>query len=590
MKQLSIFDVLPDIPADAVPMRLVPKEEQQVLNDFGAKIGGARKDLWRGRGLQESDTADMNAAERKTYITKNNVWPKPDYRGLVESGVAKNVAYFIKMIRDASPCTPEAKGVNFYGEEMAQKFYIALLSGMKDICRNMKTWEDCGKIKNFLFEEGYLQKDGYRTVLQPKGYPGLSVKAGNLILRPSESSVEYRMQKAHFLEEKKETVNVAGKKKRYRPTPLTDIRGAGYDYRCGKNATSEMFMNDLGFRAGEYGNWLNQLERQQSLNHCYDSIRNLALVLGVPTKQLLCPEGAGGEPLAIAFGSRGVAYAAAHYEPLRHVINLTKMHGAGSLAHEMGHYLDNYVSIMCGGNEWSAVESLYFDSTDISRETRALVEAMRTRQLSHTETLDRLQAEILNSDKKLMDTVKMLGRNLSKDISRESWEDAMQKYFNACHENLDWKRNDWKIDAPSAELSELISLDPKGAGYWLKRNVRYLGSLRKNYVLSISAMNKAVSDPSYRLQGKSRFLEKAEKLEETWCKFGHGYWISNCEMFARAFACYVEDRLAERGIVDDYLTGHADQLGGTEGEERKKINQKIDEFLAAIKEKGFFEN
>lgn len=89
MKQLSIFDVLPEIPADAVPMRLVPKEEQQVLNDFGAKIGGARKDLWRGRGLQESDTADMNAAERKTYITKNNVWPKPDYRALVESGVAK---------------------------------------------------------------------------------------------------------------------------------------------------------------------------------------------------------------------------------------------------------------------------------------------------------------------------------------------------------------------------------------------------------------------------------------------------------------------------------------------------------------------
>ena len=66
MKQLSIFDVLPEIPADAVPMRLVPKEEQQVLNDFGAKIGGARKDLWRRRGLQESDTADMGTGIQGT--------------------------------------------------------------------------------------------------------------------------------------------------------------------------------------------------------------------------------------------------------------------------------------------------------------------------------------------------------------------------------------------------------------------------------------------------------------------------------------------------------------------------------------------
>lgn len=47
--------------------------------------------------------------------------------------------------------------------------------------------------------------------------------------------------------------------------------------------------------------------------------------------------------LAIAFGSRGVGGALAHYEPGRKVLNLTKMRGAGCLAHELGHAFDHYL-------------------------------------------------------------------------------------------------------------------------------------------------------------------------------------------------------------------------------------------------------
>ena len=52
--------------------------------------------------------------------------------------------------------------------------------------------------------------------------------------------------------------------------------------------------------------------------------------------------------LAIAFGARAAATRAAHYEPLRKVINLTKMHGAGSLAHEWWHGLDDYLGTKMG--------------------------------------------------------------------------------------------------------------------------------------------------------------------------------------------------------------------------------------------------
>ena len=41
-------------------------------------------------------------------------------------------------------------------------------------------------------------------------------------------------------------------------------------------------------------------------------------------------------------------------------------------------------------------------------------------------------------------------------------------------------------------------------------------------------------------------------------KAGTVTWSSRCEMFARAFDCYVADRLAERGWRNDYLTSNAD--------------------------------
>ena len=63
------------------------------------------------------------------------------------------------------------------------------------------------------------------------------------------------------------------------------------------------------------------------------------------------------------------------------------------------------------------------------------------------------------------------------------------------------------------------------------------------------------------------------------------------ELFARAFACYVKDKLSGR---NDYLVGHAD-VGKAEhqgktiyvyqvGEERKQFDQKMDEMIKGLKE------
>lgn len=113
----------------------------------------------------------------------------------------------------------------------------------------------------------------------------------------------------------------------------------GEDYRNGKDVTAEEFANEFGFRGVQFGNWANQADRQAALNNAYDSFMDMSKIIGVSPKAMSL----NGE-LGIAFGSRGSGAASAHYEPDEVVINLTKTRGAGSLAHEWWHALDNYFS------------------------------------------------------------------------------------------------------------------------------------------------------------------------------------------------------------------------------------------------------
>ncbi len=113
----------------------------------------------------------------------------------------------------------------------------------------------------------------------------------------------------------------------------------GPDRREG-DATPEKFSDAFGFRGVQFGNYVEGARRQSDLNRAYDSLMDMADVLKVPPKALSL-----NGRLGLAFGARGKGgknAAAAHYEPGQVAINLTKGNGAGSLAHEWFHALDNY--------------------------------------------------------------------------------------------------------------------------------------------------------------------------------------------------------------------------------------------------------
>ncbi|CQI96189.1 DNA repair ATPase [Yersinia rohdei] len=110
----------------------------------------------------------------------------------------------------------------------------------------------------------------------------------------------------------------------------------GIERRKG-NVTPEQFSDAFGFRGVQFGNYVEGARRQTELNDAYDSLVDMAELLNVPPIALSL----NGE-LGLAFGARGKGGAKAHYEPVQVVINLTKGNGAGSLAHEWFHALDNY--------------------------------------------------------------------------------------------------------------------------------------------------------------------------------------------------------------------------------------------------------
>lgn len=127
------------------------------------------------------------------------------------------------------------------------------------------------------------------------------------------------------------------------PSPARPCQTYRPDYRNGVEITGQHYLDTFGFRGGEFGNWMNQNDRQTSLNMGFEALKDLASALKISDKDIAYQG-----TLAIAFGARGSGNAAAHYEPLRTVINLTKMHGAGSLAHEWWHGLDDYLGTKMG--------------------------------------------------------------------------------------------------------------------------------------------------------------------------------------------------------------------------------------------------
>ena len=381
-----------------------------------------------------------------------------------------------------------------------------------------------------------------------------------------------------------EPTETSNRKQRLK-TNLSTIERNGPTMR-NKSAVGQDFIDTFGIRGGEFGNWVNEEERQLNMNMCYDSFADLARVLCIPKSAI-----AMGHRLNIAFGARGSGNALAHYEPAREVINLTRMKGAGSLAHEYFHAIDDMYA--------KSLNRTGFASTmgDDAPTMKRLVDALMYKEVPYSS--QDLKNEDLEYYKKQLaifnqDMVDMIPDSTLKEEQIVEKNRIINNLLTKTKEGyvfIDLSSTRFKVDPIMKDL--FLFINKYSLNYRMTdNNKRYLA----NKLTTISHAYQEYLETKEPTTKKKHtdFFKNAEKLSGSVTRTGHGYWNSKEEMCARAFACYVMDKLAEQGYKNDYLCGHAEatnvngSLGYPVDDERIAINKAFDELFMSLKNEGFF--
>lgn len=647
------------------------------INDFGEKIGGAKKDLWKERGMILSDLSEMNEAERKSLIKKDNVWQKPDYAALVEDGLPIRVTWFIKTVRDSLGTKPVLTYLDTSSEAIQnkQEKYISFVGAVRDAVMNCKTEDDVlalGK-RAWLADKGFI-KAGNGYYVEPTAEAGdvitnkflraffvtaydlsrydreikkkqflfsdeqkllssfqffkyvnaewgtdyrgaTTFKLGGSYFYPKgefadrNSWVEgtYILSNARHdilgrnfesLEAAKQFVldRSSGKeaekpkkkgKTRFVPAQLQHIKRDGDDVRQGRSMTGQDYLDAFEFKGGEFGNWMSEKDRQASLDMGYEALYDLAKVLKVETTDISL-----GDSLSIAFGARGSGNALAHYEPLREVINLTKMRGAGSLAHEWAHALDDILGKRLGLGGFMT-EKLFDKRVPESMKT--LVDAMKFKETSGDEVKAAREREVENYKNSIRRCINSLfpGSPYMTDVQKARKDALIEVYFENAPNVGDEFYSYVYAGEGIRDIDKLSELHKEITGRVIPKEERINLA---HYQNSLKHKMERVDKPQ---KVKTDFYENSEMFDKAHSKTDHGYWASNIEMFARAFACYVHDKVEGRS---DYLCGHSEMAVSEVfnkatglskeiaaiplGEERKVINECFDAFIQELKDLG----
>lgn len=603
--------------------------------DFGEKIGGAKKDFWKDRGLYVNDLSGMNEREADKFVKKDNIWKKPDYQAMLDDGVPLGVVYFIKKARDSLGASPGYKYSDTTPElrRARQEEYIETVRQLQSVIEDVRTVEDAMQAYDrFLVQNGYLEQvqgwasgTHYTATKKGKDNPTITNKLAQTLYVRSPSyfdrsftqkaiaeqfgvSKDQKVPKGYairfndgknsysknddwktgtyyvvkgysILQTNFETREAALKwvqelakgrskngKVRFTPPQLEHVKRTGPDYRSGQEITGQHYLETFGFRGGEFGNWMNQNDRQASLNMGFEALKDLAAALQISDKDIAYQG-----TLAIAFGARGSGNAAAHYEPLRKVINLTKMHGAGSLAHEWWHGFDDYLGSKMGAKGFLSKQPRRYPLF------QKLIDTMKYKSETPEQAAARTKAQTEHTQK-----------------NAASWLDSavlgsLKRYGNEAQMETYAVLREAFLSGETGSVEQISAFKKSVTGRVIPKSERERLEIFEHM---LSGMQAQEAPQIGRVE--TDFYKNSMRMGKE-CEKDGGYWDSNVEMTARAFACYIKDKLPYRS---DYLAGHADcavtfvtgKDGTTEvlkaypeGEERRAINAVFDEIVADLK-------
>lgn len=592
------------------PQATVDKSEQQpkeAIRDLGEKIGGARKDtaLSTGKSKKNKSTDDRPTWAKRYTISE-----------IVSSINSNETGKWV--IEDSKKTdwkgSPKKLGM-FDSEQEAKDMLPVVAVGLK--------------------HRVYARRDGesgfeiWRQINDVK-----RVKVVNKVFDTKQDAQTYLIENANNI---LETSTTFGELDLPRPE---NTERKGIERRKG-DAKDTDFMKVFGFRGVEFGNWNNQEERQQLLNDAYDGLLDLAEVLKIPAKAISL-----NGDLALAFGARGqgLSSARAHYEPAKVVINLTKMNGAGSLAHEWWHAFDHYLARQDGiaSAEWvvdaDGTRSLKISNSskdrmvshgfsyrnsgvreDVRNAYTDLMKTMSTKAEQYVEDVQAVDKFVGQSRDRVKEQLDSLREDLSqqrdpkyykrhnKPASAEQlvlFDTISQKLINGELLETEWRTDvknksahgifsgaRWTNDALE-QLGEIYK-SVRGRSGFSKDQDAVLDRLRSamnSYANRLKMLADAQKEVSKTRKIPTKFVMDAKNLDEG---RGSDYWTTPHELSARAFQGFVEDKITENNGRSPFLN-HAPENAAIEtpwgwmrpyphGDERKAINAKFSDLVDTLK-------
>ncbi len=580
-KTMELFDE-----ASKESPEIEDEEDSDRIEDFGEKIGGARKDVAAANGPREKREKDDRPAWERKYVAmmdKNDKWTINVITGKYGNNVTVH-----RVSRET-----------FDTEEEAKSFFP-----IAEVARNHR-----------VFNLGKTDQPNYAIVRKLGDRKAVPVKDG---FKSEEEAQKYMVTNPKEIIEKRF---------QFPDKPWLDkIERRGAEVREG-DVSPRRFQETFGFRGGEFGNWNMGSGGQAVLNHAYDALSDLAATLQLHPKALSL-----NGQLAIAFGARGhggTTAARAHYEPDYGVINLTKIRGAGSLAHEWFHALDHFIGrIDTKASSERPKGGKYFKTTGRIQDMNASYGFSRKSQAR--EELRKAFEDVMNTmtskeEQKIADPdvvtkqIERAGKNLESTLSdlRNRMTEDMSKY------NKRWKKpteeqlkrwDELSSKIKQLEVGDVLTIPGKGFNSrWSYKAIEELNDVYKEVTgrsfatmddsssgrrlyWDIDAVKLAKKRAEQAGQGitekhrrSSEYLKNSREID----KYRSGdYWSTPHEMAARAFEGYVSDKIKAAGNQSDYLVYGAnnnfynllEMKPYPEGDERKLIDAKFDELMDVLRQ------
>ena len=567
---------------------------EKKIEDFGEKIEGARKDIAALRkGIMEL-TGEMidgwNSKEQEQYINKDLVWKRPDYQEMVEYGLDREIAYFIKTVRDAIPAKPPIK------TEEGRKGYVEFVQNVRDMALKVESYDDIASFKNQMISN-YLERSGVRSYnAKPETYGGFQTKMLRA-LNQTKYNLEREVRSKEFCYSEDEHLKHTYIQAIFSPSQYADIKvqqnklGVGTDHEYGHLdiyvTEKKGFRDTIIFRI------------QDEKHHCPDMIEadfqhdkfyvisknNELLFKDINTKEEA-------EHLAMEWAKKAEQMknpskkktARSHKEKLlppqlENVQRIGEEHRECDMNVSGEDILESFK--LRGGQfgNWT-------NQNDRQTNMNMLFDAFRDLAVALDIPYEDVSLTKDNGERTAALAIAWGARGHSSALAHyEPLENVINltKMRGAGSLAHEWGH------ALDCYVKEMADLKPEcGAEKAQMYMATHCYNKDNPFAEVVRAMN-FKELPNGNLEA-TNFYKESKKADGNYAKTDNGYWTSACEMFARSFACYVSDKLREKGIRSDYLTGHSEYTIFPRGEERKQINNAIDKLIDDLKERGYLKH